>query len=102
MDGQIFAANAQLRASGDVNGAEFDAAFELLAECANHLEPSKVVHVPRAPEEASTREENHCQQNRGTEPCSKGPAGLAHGQIVTESARSSRPQKDVGRPGKIL
>jgi hypothetical protein len=32
MDSQIFADNAQLRESGDVNRAEFDAAFELLAE----------------------------------------------------------------------
>ena len=32
MDSQIFAANAQLRETGDVNRAEFDAAFELLAE----------------------------------------------------------------------
>ena len=32
MDSQIFAANAQLRESVDVNRAEFDTAFELLAE----------------------------------------------------------------------
>jgi hypothetical protein len=32
MDTQIFAGNVQLRESGDVNRAEFDAAFELLAE----------------------------------------------------------------------
>ena len=32
MDNQIFAANAQLRKSGDANGPEFDVAFELLTE----------------------------------------------------------------------
>ena len=32
MDSQIFAGNAQLRESGDVNRAKLDAAFELLAE----------------------------------------------------------------------
>jgi hypothetical protein len=32
MDSQIFAANAQLRESGDVHRAKLDAALELLAE----------------------------------------------------------------------
>jgi hypothetical protein len=32
MDSQIFAGNAQLGESGDVNRAKLDAAFELLAE----------------------------------------------------------------------
>jgi hypothetical protein len=32
MDSQIFAANAQLRESADVNGSEFDGAFALLTE----------------------------------------------------------------------
>ena len=32
MDSQIFAGNAQLRESGDVHRAEFDAASELLPE----------------------------------------------------------------------
>ena len=32
MDSQLFAGNAQSRESGDVNRAELDGAFELLAE----------------------------------------------------------------------
>jgi len=63
-----------LRESGDVHRAKLDAAFELLAEGANHPEPNKAVHVPRAPEKDSTREENHNQQNSGKqEPYSRRP-----------------------------